>query len=303
MTTPLMTVVTISFGSELVTTWTCVNRNPYGENQSVVDNVLGNTAATTLLGHIQRRLLTQLWIILICGHSLTGIAMFDSKMTTTRIPVDQIIEFWTFSRHHMLSWYRTREAVASSMLVFRHVPGKINSSDILSNNWDYKEIWPTVCRSIRVSKGEWQDLNENEYARLIPPKLGLKSWCLLTRMHLSDGFLNHDNYQKHTHNPHHTFTWSIYLTRLISDVPCRYPFYLRIWLDENILYSRTRPHEILGSSFDIGITELLILHDQKGHWGICFLSNHLPFDLLCSHYKHSCMTESYRSRATARTTR
>ena len=105
MTTSVMTVATPNFGSEQMTTGTCVDRNTYGENQSIVDNKLGNTAATTLLGHIQRPLLTQLWNILICGHSLTGIAIFDSVMTTTRIPVDQIIEFWTFSRHHMLSWY------------------------------------------------------------------------------------------------------------------------------------------------------------------------------------------------------
>ena len=44
-------------------------------------------------------------------------------------------------RHTMLSFHRVREAIASGMLVFYHVPGEINPADILSKHWGYSQIW------------------------------------------------------------------------------------------------------------------------------------------------------------------
>ena len=47
-------------------------------------------------------------------------------------------------RHHALSYHFTREAIASNVLDFQHIPGDINPVDILSKHWGYSQIWPTL---------------------------------------------------------------------------------------------------------------------------------------------------------------
>ena len=91
MTTSVMTVAAPNFGSEQMTTGTCVNRNTHGEYQSIVDGFIqwsepvgrfeNNTAATASFGYIQGHQVTQLWIILIYGRSLIG-NWYSKKMTT-----------------------------------------------------------------------------------------------------------------------------------------------------------------------------------------------------------------------------
>lgn len=44
-------------------------------------------------------------------------------------------------RHTMLSFHRVREAIASAMVIFTHIPGEINPADILSKHWGYSQIW------------------------------------------------------------------------------------------------------------------------------------------------------------------
>ena len=44
-------------------------------------------------------------------------------------------------RHTALSFHRVREAVASKMLSFIHIPGKINPADILSKHWSNHKVW------------------------------------------------------------------------------------------------------------------------------------------------------------------
>ena len=43
-------------------------------------------------------------------------------------------------RHTALSFHRVREAIASKILAFIYVPGKINPADILSKHWGYQQI-------------------------------------------------------------------------------------------------------------------------------------------------------------------
>ena len=44
-------------------------------------------------------------------------------------------------RHTILSFHRVREAIASGMIKFYHIPGETNPSDILSKHWAYSSIW------------------------------------------------------------------------------------------------------------------------------------------------------------------
>ncbi len=47
-------------------------------------------------------------------------------------------------RHTMLSFHRVREAIASGMIAFLHIPGDMNPADILSKHWGYSQIWPRL---------------------------------------------------------------------------------------------------------------------------------------------------------------
>ncbi len=47
-------------------------------------------------------------------------------------------------RHTMLSFHRVREAIASKMVIFTHIPGAINPADILSKHWGYSQVWPML---------------------------------------------------------------------------------------------------------------------------------------------------------------
>ena len=47
-------------------------------------------------------------------------------------------------RHNALSYHRVREAVASDMLSFQHIPGTDNPADILSKHWSYAKVWSTL---------------------------------------------------------------------------------------------------------------------------------------------------------------
>ena len=47
-------------------------------------------------------------------------------------------------RHTMLSFHRVREAIASKMISFTHLPGEFNPADILSKHWGYTQVWPSL---------------------------------------------------------------------------------------------------------------------------------------------------------------
>jgi len=47
-------------------------------------------------------------------------------------------------RHILLSFHRVREAIASKLLRFIHIPGQNNPADILSKAWGYQQVWPLL---------------------------------------------------------------------------------------------------------------------------------------------------------------
>ena len=60
----------------------------------------------------------------------------ESVVKSVTIPHRQLNK-----RHLMLSWHYLREAIATGMYDYVHIPGKINPADILSKHWGYRNIW------------------------------------------------------------------------------------------------------------------------------------------------------------------
>ena len=63
----------------------------------------------------------------------------QSVVTSGSVPHSQLSK-----RHHGLAYHYTREAVASGMVHFHHIPGEHNPADVLSKHWGYAQIWPTL---------------------------------------------------------------------------------------------------------------------------------------------------------------
>ena len=47
-------------------------------------------------------------------------------------------------RHHILAFHRVRQAIASGVVDFHHLPGDMNPADILSKHWGYGAVWPML---------------------------------------------------------------------------------------------------------------------------------------------------------------
>ena len=62
-----------------------------------------------------------------------------SVVTSSTLPQSKLSK-----RHIALSFHRVREAVASKMLTFIHIPGMSNPADILSKHWSNYKIWKTL---------------------------------------------------------------------------------------------------------------------------------------------------------------
>ena len=56
-------------------------------------------------------------------------------------------------RHTMLSFHRVREAIASGMLVFHHIPGELNPADLLSKHWAYGKVWNYILQPLLYFRG------------------------------------------------------------------------------------------------------------------------------------------------------
>jgi hypothetical protein len=41
----------------------------------------------------------------------------------------------------MLSFHQVCEAIASGMILFSFIPGKLNPADTLSKHWGYSDVW------------------------------------------------------------------------------------------------------------------------------------------------------------------
>ena len=76
----------------------------------------------------------------------------ESVVTSSSIPHSQLSK-----RHHALSYHYVREAVASDMVTFNHLPSECNPSDLLSKHWGHAQVWHLV-QPILFWKGDTCDL-------------------------------------------------------------------------------------------------------------------------------------------------
>jgi hypothetical protein len=60
-------------------------------------------------------------------------------------------------RHTALSFHRVREAVASKVIGFYHVPGAKNPADVLSKHWGYQQVW-RLLKPLLFWQGDTGDL-------------------------------------------------------------------------------------------------------------------------------------------------
>jgi hypothetical protein len=68
--------------------------------------------------------------------------------------------------HVLLSWHRVREAIASGMIFYFHLPGAINPADMLSKHWGYQQTW-MMLQALLFWKGDTMELikSSNSAAR------------------------------------------------------------------------------------------------------------------------------------------
>ena len=120
----------------------CVNQTPidwYSKKQPKVETATYGSefmAARTAVEQITDLRLTFRYLgVPIVGKSL----MFgDNKAVVNS---GSRVDAKLHKRHNALSFHKVREAVASDMIDFYHIPGQINPSDILSKDWSYAKVW------------------------------------------------------------------------------------------------------------------------------------------------------------------
>ena len=76
-------------------------------------------------------------------------------------------------RHMALSFHRVREAIASKIIGFYHIPGDDNPADILSKHWGYQQVWK-LLNPLLFWQGNTLDLLELDPKKNI--KNGNKNW-------------------------------------------------------------------------------------------------------------------------------
>ena len=67
-------------------------------------------------------------------------------------------------RPTMLSYHHVREAVASGMVKFFHMPGEIIPADILSKHWGHQQIWKQL-QPLLFWKGDTWKLSEKKHRK------------------------------------------------------------------------------------------------------------------------------------------
>ena len=72
----------------------------------------------------------------------------QSVVTNATVPHSELKK-----RHMALSYHKAREAIAAGILVFYHIPGAINPSDLLSKHWSFADGMP-LLRPLLFWKGE-----------------------------------------------------------------------------------------------------------------------------------------------------
>ena len=60
----------------------------------------------------------------------------ESVVKSGSIPHSALHKRW-----HGLAYHYTREAIASKMVSFCHIPSELNPADVLSKHWGYNDVW------------------------------------------------------------------------------------------------------------------------------------------------------------------
>ena len=63
----------------------------------------------------------------------------ESVITSSTIPHSSLNK-----RHNALAYHRVREAIASDVLWFFHIPGKVNPADVLTKFCGHSVFWPLI---------------------------------------------------------------------------------------------------------------------------------------------------------------
>ena len=74
-------------------------------------------------------------------------------------------------RHIALSYHFVREAIASGLLKFGHIPGEDNAADILSKHWSYAKIWPMLQPLLFFEGNTIHTLYKTKNLKSLPPSL------------------------------------------------------------------------------------------------------------------------------------
>ena len=78
----------------------------------------------------------------------------ESVVTSATVPHSQLKK-----RHNALAFHYSREAIASKMITFEHLPGQMNPADILSKHWSHNDVYP-MLRPLLFYSGNTMDLIE-----------------------------------------------------------------------------------------------------------------------------------------------
>jgi len=84
----------------------------------------------------------------------------ESVVKSSTIPYSQLSK-----RHHALAYHFTREAIASGMVSFHHIPSGMNAADVLSKHWSHSQVYPNILKPLLLYHGDTLNLIEEELAR------------------------------------------------------------------------------------------------------------------------------------------
>jgi hypothetical protein len=80
----------------------------------------------------------------------------ESVVKSSTVPHSQLSK-----RHHALAYHYTREAIASGMVIFTHIPSGINVADILSKHWGHSQVYP-MLQPLLFYEGDTMDLVQKD---------------------------------------------------------------------------------------------------------------------------------------------
>ena len=141
-----------------------INKTPidwYSKKQSTVETATYGsefTSAKTAIQQIQGLCTTLRCLGVPVDDTSHMFGDNGSVVTSSTIPDSQLGR-----RRLALSYHCVREAVASGMVKFHHIPGEINPADLLSKHWSHAELYPRI-RTLFFWQGDTTDLFDTETA-------------------------------------------------------------------------------------------------------------------------------------------